>query len=136
VNEEKAIKLFITAIEKNPAMIEAYFKLADIYRRKNDLDSAISNIKKITEISAYNEKAYLYSGHIYLAKALAGVPVKTRNIKQRKFLLGKSKANFEEALRLNPKNIELNSYIADIYSYLGEDDKSMETREKAGSAGR
>ncbi|MCU0821059.1 MAG: tetratricopeptide repeat protein [Spirochaetes bacterium] len=130
-NIEESEKLYKIAIEKNPAMTEAYFKVADIYRRKNDLDSAINYVKMITEITPYNDRAYLHLGHLYMAKSFTGTPLKTRNVRQRKFFLDKAKASFKEALRLNPSNIEVNSFIADIYSYLGDELREIEFRQKA-----
>lgn len=132
-NPADAEKLYKTAIEKNPAMIEAYFKLADIYRRFNDTDSAVSYIKKITEISPYNDRAYIHLGHLYMIKAFTGIPRKTITVKQRKFFLDKARVNFEEAIRLKPANIEFYSDIADIYSYLGDEIRAIEFRQKTGA---
>ncbi len=125
-----AEKLFKIAIEKNPAMTDAYFRLSDIYRRKNDADSALSYIKKIIEITPFNDRAHIHLGHLYMLKAFSGIPGKTRYIRHRKFFLEKARAGFEEALRLKPANTELYSHLADISDYLGEELRALDLRKK------
>ncbi len=130
-NDDKAIELYSAAIEKNPVYIKAYFRLSEIYRRRNDYKNAILYLEKITELKPDNEKAYVYLGHLYYTYGLSWIPTKTRDTMKRRYILSRARANLEEAVRLNPGNPEACYLLSDVYIYLGEDDKAMDVQERA-----
>ncbi len=124
-DDDKAIDLYKSALDENPVFTEAYFRLSEIYRRKNDIDNAISNLEKITEIQHDNERAYIYLGHLYYNKASSSHPVNKKDIYKRLYLLKKALDNFDGAIGLNPANKNLNLYVSDIYSKLGQEELSL-----------
>jgi len=52
-----AIEDFTKAIEKNPEHVDAYFGLAEAYKKKGEIEKADEMYKKILEIDPENEQA-------------------------------------------------------------------------------
>ncbi len=119
---KEAVNLYLTALEKNPVMIETLFSLAEISRRGNDLDGAIRYLEKIKEIKPDYEKAYVYLGHIYFSR---------RYVKDRKYILNLAVRNFEKAAELNPGNTETLTILSEVYRFMGNDVKADELLKKA-----
>lgn len=111
-NTAAAIELYKKTILANPVDINAYFNLADIYRRQGRLMEAIEYLEKITRIKPDYEKAYIYLGQIYFTGKL---PLR------RSYTLRLATRNLLAAHEINPGNAETCHMLADIYSHIRDD---------------
>ena len=62
---EDALKYYMKCIEVNPKYHSAYYNMAIVYKRQNNLDQAINWYKKAIEVNprysyAYNNLANIY----------------------------------------------------------------------------
>lgn len=106
-NYSAAISLLRDRVAKNPQDADAYFWLCRSYYEAQDLDNAIAECEKAVSISAQNPDYHLWLGEAYGAKA----------DRERSFLLArKVKHEFEEAVRLNPRNIQARRDLAQFYA--------------------
>lgn len=118
---KEAMALYKQALEKNPAYIDAYFNLIEIYRQTDQNDEAIKYLEKIKEIRPDNEKAYTYLGHLYYAK---------RFTKKRKYILDLAIKNFKKSIELDATNYEACYFLADIYRFMKDDIHAAEFQSK------
>ncbi|MCU0845977.1 MAG: tetratricopeptide repeat protein [Spirochaetes bacterium] len=118
----RATAMYKEAIEKNPAYIEAYFGLAELYRRAARPDDAIATLEEIKKIRPDNEKAHVYLGHLYFVKRYA---------RNRKHILKQAIRNFERAREINPANPETLYGLSEVYLHMGDRDRADEMREAA-----
>lgn len=117
--------LYSQAIEKSPAMIEAYMGLYENYRRMEKYKEAVIVLEKVIYIKPDFEPAYLALGHLYFDR---GFPRKSR-----KYCIEKALKNFTVALNLNPQNAHTAYSLADIYRIIGDDLKAEEYYNRARS---
>jgi len=121
-NYKEAIAFYKQALDKNPAYMNAYFNIVEIYRRMNQNDEAIKYLEKIKEIQPDIEKVYLYLGHLYYAK---------RFTKKRKYILDLAIKNLKKAIELDPSDYETCYFISEIYRFMKDDIHAAEFLNKA-----
>jgi len=121
-NAAGALALYKRALGKNPAFLEAYFRLAELHRRLGRSDEAISALEEVKRIRPDNEKAHVYLGHLYYA---------ARYGSRRKYLITQAIRNFERALEINPSNPETLFGLSEAYRLMGDRDRADELRERA-----
>jgi tetratricopeptide (TPR) repeat protein len=96
-NYTAAITSLQAAIAQNGSSAEAYFWLGRCYYEVRDYDNAIAQAEKSVSLDAKNS---LY--HEWLGRAYGGKADRDRSF----FVAKKVKKEFEEAVRLNPSNVE------------------------------
>jgi tetratricopeptide (TPR) repeat protein len=121
-NDIKAIELYQSAISNNPAQIDAYMNISNIYRLKRDYKNAVLYLEKIKEFRPDYEKAYVYLGHLYYVGKFSG---------RKKRTLHKAIMNLEKAIELNPLNSDTYLLLSEIYRFMGKDVKADEIYRKA-----
>ena len=121
-NDEQALLLYRSAIAKCPVLIKAYFRIAEIHRRKGDFIRAEQYLQKIKEIRPDNERAYLYTAHLLFER---------KSKKHRVHHIKRAIENLKMALEINPKNSEAYFLLSDIYRFLGEREKAVHFQKKA-----
>jgi len=113
---EGAKKVWLDVINQNPNFVDAYFQLALVYVRLNDLDNAALYLRKSMEMKPEEEK---YS------KALKNLVQQYlregENLRQRRNSEG-ALAKYQEALKLDPQE-HLGYYLSAVVMY---DDKKYE----------
>lgn len=121
-NDEQALLLYQSAIVKCPVLIKAYFRIAEMYRRKGDFIRAEQYLQQIKEIRPDNEKAHLYTAHLLFE----GKPQK-----HRVHSIKRAIENLKRALEINPKSSEAYFLLSDIHRFLGEREKAVHYQKKA-----
>ncbi|MBN1495659.1 MAG: tetratricopeptide repeat protein [Spirochaetes bacterium] len=116
-----AAALYGRVIDTAPAMVEAYFSLYEIYRRKGDDANAAAALEKLVFVKPDHEKAYLFLGNIYFTKQLPG---------RRVHLFDRAIACYKKAFEINPDNYEACLGIADVYDFIGRDLDARAWKEK------
>ena len=119
---DEAVGLYNTALEKNPAMVEALFSLAELYRREGDTEKAVAHLEKIKEIRPHHERAHVFLGHLYYSRRYA---------KRRSYMLKQAVKNFEKALEINPDAAESWFMLSEIYRFMGDDVKAAHCHDRA-----
>jgi cytochrome c-type biogenesis protein CcmH/NrfG len=106
-NYSAAISALRDRVAKNPQDAEAYYWLCRSYYEAHDLDNAIAECEQAVRLAPQNSDYHLWLGEAYGEKA----------DRERSFLLArKVKAQFEEAVRLNPRNIRARRDLAQFYA--------------------
>jgi tetratricopeptide (TPR) repeat protein len=96
-NYSSAISTLQSAVTQNPNNPEIHYWLARNYYELRDYDNAISHAEKTVELDAKNSLYHQWLGRAYGGKA----------DRERSFSLAKKvKKEFQEAVRLNPSNIQ------------------------------
>jgi tetratricopeptide (TPR) repeat protein len=96
-NYTAAITSLQAAISQNSSNAEAYYWLGRCYYEVRDFDSAVTQAEKSVSLDAKNSVYHQWLGTIYGGKA----------DRDRSFFLAKKvKKEFEEAVRLNPSNVQ------------------------------
>ncbi len=108
--ETAALKQYRSAVKKNPADFESYFRISEIYVRKKEFQRAVRWLEKITYIRPDFETAYVRLGNLYFTAPLSH---------NKKFLYEMAVRNLETALKLNPKNRDALLLLADVHSKSG-----------------
>lgn len=123
--------LYLTAISKNPAMVEAYYSLYNMYRKQNNYDGAIEVMEKLIYVKPDHEMAFVSLGHLYLNRKMG---------KYRELYLKKSIKYLKKALEINPDNYECYFLLSEAYEIMGEEleaeameDKAFELQQKENS---
>lgn len=96
-NYTAAITSLQAAISQNPSNAEAYYWLGRCYYEGRDYDNAITQAEKSISLDPKNS---LY--HEWLGRAYGGKADRDRSF----FTAKKVKREFQEAVRLNPSNVE------------------------------
>ena len=96
-NYSGAIATLQSAVSQSPSSGEAYFWLGRCYYELHDYTSAIQQLEKSTELDTKNSEYHHWLGIAYGEKA----------DRERSFSIAKKvKKEFEEAVQLNPSNIQ------------------------------
>ncbi|HYA89737.1 MAG TPA: tetratricopeptide repeat protein [archaeon] len=96
-NYSGAIVTLQSAVTQSPSSGEAYFWLGRCYYELHDYNSSIQQLEKSTELDTKNSEYHHWLGIAYGEKA----------DRERSFSIAKKvKKEFEEAVRLNPSNIQ------------------------------
>ena len=117
-----AIKLYKDAINKNPALVEAYLDIFQIYRSQGKFYEAIKILKKLIFYKPDHEKALVALGHLHFNNKLPG---------KRKYHIDTALKYLYLALELNPRNYDTYFKISQIYYFIGNDRKGKRMEEKA-----
>jgi tetratricopeptide (TPR) repeat protein len=121
-NDEEALMLYQSAIAKCPVLIEAYFNISEIYRRRGDFIRAEQYLQQIKEIRPDYERAYINTAHLLFTRGPA---------KNRGRAIKRAIENLKRAIEINPKNSEAYILLSDIYRFIGEREKSLDFQKKA-----
>lgn len=96
-NYSAAITTLQSAVQQSPTSAEAFFWLGRSYYELHDYDNAIAQLEKSTQLDAKNSDYHRWLGVAYGEKA----------DRERSFFFAKKvKKEFEEAVQLNPSNIQ------------------------------
>jgi tetratricopeptide (TPR) repeat protein len=96
-NYSTAITTLQSAVTQNPNSAEIYYWLGRNYYELRDYDNAITHAEKSVDLDAKNSLYHQWLGRAYGGKA----------DRERSFSLAKKvKKEFQEAVRLNPSNIQ------------------------------
>ncbi len=120
-----AIAMYLKDINKNPGNILIRYELHELYREKKDYLKAAEILEQIIYLIPFEEKAYIYLGHIYYDRKITG---------NRKYYIEKSIKYFQKALELNPDNADIYMTLSMIYRSLKNDIKADEMAKKADKA--
>ncbi len=120
-----AIAMYLKDINKNQGNILIRYELHELYRNKKDYFKAAEILEQIIYLIPFEEKAYIYLGHIYYDMKIPG---------NRKYLIEKSIKYFQKALELNPNNSDIYMTLSMIYRSLKNDIKADEMAKKAEKA--
>ncbi|MGH8276603.1 MAG: tetratricopeptide repeat protein, partial [Steroidobacteraceae bacterium] len=91
-----AIQLLQAILNQNPGDASAHYWLDRCYYELRDYDNAVAQGEKAVQLAA-NDSLY----HLWLGRSYGGKADRDRSF----FLARKTKHEFEEAVRLDPKNI-------------------------------
>lgn len=96
-NYSSAITTLQSVVAQNPETAEIYYWLGRNYYELRDYDNAVTQAEKSVQLDAKNSQYHLWLGRAYGGKA----------DRERSFSIAKKvKKEFQEAVRLNPSNIE------------------------------
>ncbi len=118
----EAGSLYVKAIEINPAYIEAYTALADLYRQEKEYENAAAIMEKLKIIKSDHAPAYFYLGNIYYNNPMSR--------STRKHWINLAIKNIEDGLKLDPGSEDNWFQLAEIYRQLGNRDKAAELEKK------
>lgn len=118
----EAAALYRKAIELNPAHIDAYIALADLYRQEQQYEKAAETIENLKRINTDYAPAYFYLGNIYYNNPLRW--------NTRKYRITLAIKNIEEGLRLDPGSEDNWFHLAEIYRHIGNRDRAMELEKR------
>ncbi|MCX7677971.1 MAG: tetratricopeptide repeat protein [Spirochaetes bacterium] len=110
-NELKALERYRKAVKENPAHLDVYFKISEIYLRMKDYQKSVRWLEKVTYIRPDCELAFVRLGNLYYTAPLS---------KNKKFLFDMAILNLNNALSLNPHNKDALLLLADIYYKSGK----------------
>jgi tetratricopeptide (TPR) repeat protein len=106
-NYSAAISALKDRVARNPQDADAYYWLCRSYYEAHDLDNAIAEGEKAVSLAPQNSDYHLWLGEAYGEKAG----------REHSFLLArKVKHEFEEAVRLDPRNIHARRDLAQFYA--------------------
>jgi tetratricopeptide (TPR) repeat protein len=100
-----AIKTLQSAVSQNSLSAEAYFWLARSYYELRDFDNAVTHAEKAVALDVKNSLYHQWLGRAYGEKA---------DRDKSFFLAKKVKKELQEAIRLNPSNIEARSDLEEF----------------------
>lgn len=109
-DEHTALLHYKKAVKENPADLDTYFKISEIYMRKKEYKKAVRWLEKVTYIRPDNEKAYVRLGNLYFTAPLSH---------NKKFLYNMAIFNLKNALLINPQNKDAMLLLADVYRKTG-----------------
>ncbi|HDP79236.1 MAG TPA: tetratricopeptide repeat protein [Spirochaetes bacterium] len=116
----EAVAAYTAALEKNPAHVEAYFKLVELHRRRGETDRAIAVLEKLKKVRPDHQRACRYLGHLYFVRP----PKKNR----RKYDLQQAVKNLSRALELDPADQDARFLLSDVYRHVGDIEKAREVQ--------
>jgi tetratricopeptide (TPR) repeat protein len=104
-NYPSAVKTLQSALSQNSASAEAYYWLGRSYYELRDFDNAVPQAEKAVALDARNSQY-----HQWLARAYGGKADRDHSF----FLAKKVKKELQEAVRLNPADIEARADLEDF----------------------
>lgn len=110
-DENSALEYYRKAVQKNPADLESYFRISEIYVRGKDYRKAVRWLEKVTYIRPDHEKAYVRLGNLYYTAPLS---------QNKKFSYDMAIVHLNTALTLNPNNKDAILLLADVYLKSGK----------------
>ena len=113
--EQAALAWYRKAITKNPADLETYFRIAEIYRRGKDYRKAVRYLEKVKHIRPDSERAHVMLAGLYYTTPLSP---------SRMFLIGMAIANLDAALAINPENRDALLLLSEIHRKIGNLDRA------------
>lgn len=140
---DKAIKDYDYAIDRAPEDIFSYLRKAEIYRIQNDKEKSITEYKKVLEIDSKHEYVNNEIGEIYeelheYDKALEYYNKQIEVKKEPYYLINRgllykkidredeAVKDYEETIKIDPKNPHAYNNIGVIYKYRGEFEKAIQ----------
>lgn len=134
-----AKKYVLMAIEKNPGNENYHFVLGNLYERTGDLEGAISEYKKASQLKTdyfeplFNLGIIHYNKAAKQSKKMEDIKVKEQLIEENKImldLLNQSMVYFENALKLKPSDQETIKSLYDLYGLLEMPEKAEAIKSK------
>lgn len=113
---EEAKKAYLQAIDLAPEVSWMYYYYAQFLEAQQEMDAALLQYRKITEIERYN-KGWAFG-------QLAGF------LKRRGFI-EEALENYQQAVHAEPKDALLHTYLAEIYFALGDVERALDEFEQA-----
>ncbi len=121
-NTSLAITKYAEAIEKNPAALQAYYELSNLYRQQGKPGNAIEVLEKLINVKPNDEKSLVTLAHLYFTS------LPTRNRKRK---LELALRYLERAISINPASETSLMLMHDIHSFMGNDVQASEYMKKA-----
>ncbi len=109
-NETQALLQYRKTVNKNPADLETYYRISEIYIRKKEFQNAVRWLEKITYTRPDSEKAYVRLGNLYLTAPLS---------QNKKFLYNMAVTHLTSALAINSHNLDAILLLAEVYRKSG-----------------
>lgn len=106
---DDAIKVLNGQITANPQNAEAYNLLCRAYYFQEDYDPAIANCERAVQIDPKSSVYHMWLGRTYGDKADKSSPFAAFGLAK------KAVAQFEQAVRLDPKNVPARADLAEFY---------------------
>jgi tetratricopeptide (TPR) repeat protein len=130
---DKAVPIYLKILELRPNSVNVREKLALSYVAQDDKKKAISQIEEIVKKEPLKFKYYIMLGELYLDASRGEKDEKPREGQEteRQKLLGKALDKFQQAVVLNPNEVEPQLNIAYIYLLLKKPDQSIAALDKA-----
>ncbi len=114
-NERDALEHYRIAVKKNPADLDTYFRISEIYVRGREYRKAVRWLEKITYIRPDSEKAYVRLGNLYFTTPLS---------QNKKFLYDQAITHLKSALEINPSNRDALLLLAEVYRKSGKNEEA------------
>lgn len=114
-NETDALAHYRNAVKKNPADLQTYFRISEIYVRCKEYRKAVRWLEKITYIRPDSEKAYMRLGNLYFTAPLS---------QNKKFLYDMAVTHLTNALAINPENRDALLLLAEVYRKSGKGEEA------------
>lgn len=130
---DKAVPIYLKILELRPNSINIREKLALSYVAQDDKKKAIAQIEEIVKKEPLKYKYYLMLGELYLDASRGEKDEKPGEGQEteRQKLLGKALDKFQQAVDLNPNEIEPQLNIAYIDLLLKKPDRAIAALDKA-----
>ncbi|MFW5771382.1 MAG: tetratricopeptide repeat protein [Spirochaetota bacterium] len=110
------------AIEKNPAALQGYYELSNLYRQQGKPVDAIEVLEKLIDVKPNDEKSLVTLAHLYFT---------TLPTTNRKRKLELALRYLERAISINPDSETSLLLMHDIHSFMGNDVEASEYMKKA-----
>ncbi|MBD2088992.1 tetratricopeptide repeat protein [Microcoleus sp. FACHB-1515] len=128
---KESIPLYLSAIERQPKLLDAHFYLADVYLKLDQPEAAVDHFKQCLQLKPDLADAHFYLGSIYLKlnqfETAADYFKQCLQLKpdlaDAHFYLGNIQFNanqFKDAIFHFEKCLEIRETTIDAYFYLGE----------------
>ena len=111
-NTSRASIKYFEAIDKNPAALQAYYELSNLYRQQGKPVDAIEVLEKLIDVKPNDEKSLVTLAHLYFTSQ------PTRNRKRK---LELALRYLERAISINPASETSLMLMHDIHSFMGND---------------
>lgn len=116
-NYDEAVRLYKIAINRAPALKDAYFSIYEINRLRQRPEETINILEKFKKIRPDYKRAYYLLGLIYFEERLPG---------DRSFNIEMSLRNLKRAVEIDSDYYQAHYELSNIYRILNDDIKSKE----------